>query len=64
MAVHALATTAALALLLQPWVSPPKAPHRVAPCTMKDYPTPNVFDTDNHREAEKLENSKMGEGRR
>ena len=30
------------------------APHRVAPCTMKDYPTPNVFDTDNYREADKL----------
>ena len=53
--MHALAATAGLALLLQPLVRPPTVPqHRAAPCTMKDYPTPNVFDTDNYREASAL----------
>jgi len=55
MAAYALATTAGLALLLQPLVRPPTVASRAAPCTMKDYPTPKqVCNTDNYREAEAL----------
>jgi 15-cis-phytoene desaturase len=55
MAAHAVAAAAGLALLLQPFVQPPAAPHRAAAVTMKDYPTPKgIFDTDNYREGEAL----------
>lgn len=51
-----LAAGAGLALLLQPLVQqrPQAAALRAPGCTMKDYPTPNVYDTDNYREGEAL----------
>jgi len=58
MAAHALAAAASLALLLQPLVRSPSTSTRAAPCKMDDFPTPNVFDTDNFREASAL-SSKM-----
>jgi len=51
-----LAAGASLALLLQPLVQqrPQAAALRAPGCFMKDYPTPNVYDTDNYREGEAL----------
>ena len=51
-----LAAGAGLALLLQPLVQqrPQLAALRAPGCAMKDYPTPNVYDTDNYREGEAL----------
>merc|ERR1719379_1999445 len=51
-----IAAGASLALLLQPLVQqrPQAAALRAPGCFMKDYPTPNVYDTDNYREGEAL----------
>eukprot|EP00320_Phaeocystis_rex_P002909 CAMPEP_0119073658 /NCGR_PEP_ID=MMETSP1178-20130426/67498_1 /TAXON_ID=33656 /ORGANISM="unid sp, Strain CCMP2000" /LENGTH=112 /DNA_ID=CAMNT_0007055759 /DNA_START=26 /DNA_END=361 /DNA_ORIENTATION=- len=54
MSAHVLVAGAGLALLLQPLVQQRPPQLRAPGCTMKDYPTPNVYDTDNYREGEAL----------
>jgi 15-cis-phytoene desaturase len=54
MSAHVLVAGAGLALLLQPLVQQRPPLLRAPDCTMKDYPTPNVYDTDNYREGEAL----------